>query len=686
MRTPHVPQLSDVDCGPACLTSVLAAYGRHVRVAEVTRSCATGRDGTTAAALLRGAHAHGLTAQAFRRTPGDDPVDALASGPLPAVTLMRGHHFVVVESAGPKGIRVNDPGHGHRTMTREELAREWTGLGIRLSAGPAFRPGGTAPAHPVRAWWSEEDPGSRWLCVLGVLFAAVAAAASFAAVLLVRGVSREDPAAVAALPVLLGVLALVGWLSGWLGAHLRSRMLRHTVTRRATRLVHHLLRVGPSFLQYRFSGEVAMRPQRVDGAAMQIVALLVDGAVGLLTVTAALAGIALVSPAAFALVLAGLGANAYAIGHHLEEYREAHGRAVAQQQARDGEIVATLAAIETMRSEASPTHLADRWTRAQHGVARLERRAHLVLVRRTRFSLLVDGAVTALAILVARTDEVPPPLVLVLVLLAGLALTAGRRIVTVGAFDVTQVQTALRLVEDVMIEPSSGTLAPADHRSADLELLGVSFVRPGAREPLFAPVDLVVAPGETCFVVGASGVGKSTLARVAVGALTASTGRIGRPERVAYVPQRALFLEGTVADNLALGSELPDDLLDTVLATVELTAVVRARGGVAQAAVTQGGRNLSGGERQRLALARALLRRPELLVLDEAFSAMDDELTDLLYTRVRRLGIPVLSIAHHLPRLGERDRVVRLDRTGTTLEYAGAAVRGTVAPAEREAS
>ncbi|CCH79094.1 putative ABC transporter related [Nostocoides japonicum T1-X7] len=672
MKTPHVPQLSDVDCGPACLTAVLAAHGRHVRVAEVARACATGRDGTTTASLVRAARGYGLTARPFRRTPGDDAVEALAAGPLPAVTLMRGHHFVVAESTGTRGVRVNDPGHGHRTMPASEFAQEWTGLGVRLTAGADFAPGGTPPEHPVRSWWREEDRGSRWLCGTGALFAAIAAAASFAAVLVVRGVAGAGPVSPDRLPTVLAGLALVCWLSGWLGAHLRSRMLHHTVIHRATRLVHHLLRVSPSFLQFRFTGEVAMRPQRIDGAAMQIVALLVDGAVGLLTVTAALAGIAVVSPAAFALVLAGLGANAYAIGHHLDDYREAHGRAVAGQQARDGEIVATLAAIETMRSEASPTALADRWAASQRRVAALERRAHLFLLRRTRFSLLVDGATTGLVVVVAGSDGVPPALVLVLLLLTGLALTAGRRVITLGAFDVTQVRTALRLVEDVTLEPAEGVLVPPGGVSDGLELTGVSFTRPGAREPLFAGVDLAVAPGATCFVVGASGVGKSTLVRVAVGALTPTTGRVARPGRVAYVPQRALFLEGTVAANVTLGADLPDALVDWALDVVGMSSVVAARGGPAHAPVTQGARNFSGGERQRLALARALVRRPRLLVLDEAFSGMDDRLTDLLHARLRLLGIAVLAVAHHLPRLGDRDRVVRLEPSGLTLEYLGA--------------
>lgn len=680
MKTPFVAQLGDVDCGPACVTAVLAAHGRHLRVSEVARACATGRDGTTAASLVTGARALGLTARPYRLSTGvggvtgatgDHPVRVLDRTGLPAVTLMRGHHFVVAEEVTRRGVRVNDPARGHLTLTDDEFAADWTGLAVVVGAGPDLVTGGEPPVGTLRAWWRGEDTAGRVLTALGAVFAVLVSVASIAAVLLVRGVAGPVAGTgtstgagleslVGDVPRALVALAGASWLAGWLGAHLRSRLLHRTVTRRSTQLVRHLLRVSPAFLQHRFSGEVAMRPQRIDGAAMQIVALLVDGAVGVLTVAAALTGILFASPAAFALVLAGLGANAYAIGHHLEEFEEAQRRAVGEQQRRDGEIVATLTAIETIRSEASPAHLVARWSAAQARVARLERRAHTIMLGRTRLSLLVDAGTTALVLLVCHTDRVPATTALVLVLLTGICLTAGRRVVSLGAFDLTQVRTALRLVDDVLLEPADGTLVPADATVDGLRLRDVAYTRPGSRRPLFEGVELTVGAGGTCFVVGDSGAGKSTLARIVVGALAASHGEVSRPDRIAYVPQRALFLEGTVASNLTLGREVADGAVGRALALVRMDEVVGARGGADRAEVTQGGRNFSGGERQRLALARALLHEPSLLVLDEAFSAMDDQLTDELHRRLRDLRLTIVSVAHHLPTRVEGDLVVRL--------------------------
>ena len=154
---------------------------------------------------------------------------------------------------------------------------------------------------------------------------------------------------------------------------------------------------------------------------------------------------------------------------------------------------------------------------------------------------------------------------------------------------------------------------------------------------LFKNVSLKYTPDNCYGVIGATGAGKATLAAL-VGRLYAATGGEnlveGRPvadygvgalrEKIGLVPQRVELFAGTIADNLRLGAaDAPDALLESAAKTAQAFGFIdRLKEGF-QSPVRKGGLNLSGGQRQRLAIARALVKRPAVLILDDAASALD---------------------------------------------------------------
>jgi ATP-binding cassette subfamily C protein len=183
---------------------------------------------------------------------------------------------------------------------------------------------------------------------------------------------------------------------------------------------------------------------------------------------------------------------------------------------------------------------------------------------------------------------------------------------------------------------AGGEAAPPALRAA-VELRGVSVRYRPDLPPALDRVDLVVEAGRTTAVVGPSGAGKTTLVDVLLGLLEPTEGTVtldGGPlagqaaawrGQVAYVPQEPFLFDATVAENLRwarLGAT--DAELWEALGQAAADGFVRARPGGLDSRVGDRGAQLSGGERQRLALARALLRRPELLVLDEPTSNLDE--------------------------------------------------------------
>ncbi len=182
-------------------------------------------------------------------------------------------------------------------------------------------------------------------------------------------------------------------------------------------------------------------------------------------------------------------------------------------------------------------------------------------------------------------------------------------------------------------------------------------------------------------LVGGSGSGKSTVSRLISGLYAPWDGVIridGRrlediprgalASSVSFVDQDVFLFEGSVRENVALWDpSVPDEAVVEALKDAALYAVVMRRPGGIHSKVEQDGRNFSGGQRQRLEIARALVRRPSILVLDEVTSALDAETELVVMDNLRRRGCACVVIAHRLSTVRDSDEIVVLQH-GTVVE------------------
>jgi ATP-binding cassette, subfamily B, multidrug efflux pump len=222
-----------------------------------------------------------------------------------------------------------------------------------------------------------------------------------------------------------------------------------------------------------------------------------------------------------------------------------------------------------------------------------------------------------------------------------------------------------------------------------LELRGVDFSYPGAEQPVLCDIDLIARPGETTAVIGGTGSGKSTLVSLIPRLMDVTGGQVLvggvdvrqlAPEAlsaaIGLVPQKPYLFSGTVASNLRYGNQdATDDELWQALEIAQARDFVEDMPDGLKSRIAQGGTNVSGGQRQRLAIARALVHRPQIYLFDDSFSALDYATDARLRAALARevSGATVVIVAQRVATIRQADRIVVLDAgrvvdTGTHAE------------------
>ncbi|SCG41680.1 ABC transporter ATP-binding protein [Micromonospora halophytica] len=242
---------------------------------------------------------------------------------------------------------------------------------------------------------------------------------------------------------------------------------------------------------------------------------------------------------------------------------------------------------------------------------------------------------------------------------------------------------AERIVE--VLDTDSSVVPPARpvtrvEGHGDLELRGVSFQYPGASAPVLRDISFRATPGRTTAIIGSTGAGKTTLLALIPRLVDPTAGAVLvdgvdvrelEPDelwrRIGLVPQRPYLFTGTVASNLRYGNpDATDEELWTALEIAQARDFVAQMPGGLAAPIAQGGTNVSGGQRQRLAIARALVRKPEIYLFDDSFSALDLGTDARLRAALRPVteDAAVVIVAQRVSTIVDADQIIVLEDGG----------------------
>ncbi len=687
---PYFQQTTRADCGAACMTMVLASFGKEVPMREVRDVMGVARDGANASQILAAADWYGLRTRAVRVT----EVENLADLPSRSILHWQFHHFVVLDRTTGEGAWVVDPASGRRLVTWSELRVAFTGIAITIEPAAGFtseerrRSGGLG--RYLRQLLRESSTLGR---VLGtsVLLQALALALPFLTGMVVdRVVPRGDVG-------LLGILAL--GLAGvvafhFLAALTRARLLLRLRVQLDSRMtldfLDHLVDLPYPFFQQRSAGDLMARLNSNATVREILTSGALSGALDGMLVSLYLIIVLAVHPILGLIVLA-LGALRVLLFLALRRrHQELTSRSLQVEAASRSYQVEMLAGIETLKSLGAERRAVEHWSNLFADELN-------VALQRGRLSAMFDSVLAALtiaspfAILIYGALEVIRGDLSLGTMLAVGALAAG-----FFAPLSTLVSTALQMqmlgsyferIDDVLETPPEqerGTALVKPRLGGRITLDGVSFRYNPAAPLVVDDVSLDIAAGSFVALVGPSGAGKSTLAHLLVGLYRPTTGRIlydgldlagldlrAVRSQLGIVNQQPFLFGGSIASNLSLAdptlsrnrlieaarlAQIHDDIMEMPLGYDTLLG--------------DGGSSVSGGQHQRIALARALVHRPAILLLDEATSSLDTATERRIQDHLAALRCTRIVIAHRLSTVRAADLIL-------VLEHGAVVERGT---------
>jgi ATP-binding cassette subfamily B protein len=680
-RLQFVPQTAAADCGAACLAMTLGWHGKTVSLDDVRQVTGLSMHGTDATTLVRAAEHFGLRGRGVQI---NDPEDLKYLEPG-SILHWQFTHFVVLERLERKGAWIVDPGSGRRFVPRSELDRALTGVALTFEPGPDFEGGGAKRPLLGRylARVLRHDTAILRILFTSILIQLFALALPLLTGMLVdRVIPRGDLRFYWVLTG--GAAVLVGFTLA--GSMIRGHLLLALRTRLDAQLtldfLDHMIHLPFRFFQHRSSGDLLMRLSSNTTIREILTSTVLSGALDGMMVVFYLA-LLLIADFRLGFLVAGLALIRIAVlAGALRRRRRLMSESLEAQAASSSYQVQMLSGIEALKACGAEQRAVDTWSH-------LFVRELNVSLSRGRLDVLVNSILdgislgSPLAILLYGGSRVMSG-DLTLGTMLSLAALAGGFLAPLSTLvgNAAQFQllgSYLERLEDVLSTPTEhqGRDRPQPATfSGRISLQNVSFRYGPLVPPAVEDATVEVEPGELIAVVGTSGSGKSTLAGLIAGLLEPDTGRIlydGRPleqlprewlrRHMAYVPQYSYLFGTSIRSNIALSDPaLPLARVMEAAKLAEIHEDITAMPMGYDSLLADGGASLSGGQKQRIALARALVRRPRVLILDEATSALDAITEQRVQQNLQRLRTTRIVAAHRLSTIRQADRILVLEQ------------------------
>lgn len=669
------------ECGLACLSICSSILGAELDMSTLRRKYHNSQRGVDLNQLIALASALDMQCRPIRCEPED-----LQGLSLPAILHWRLNHFVVLERVRRGRFHIIDPAHGSMTMSRAELADAFTGVAVEVNTTPSFRP--RKQRSPLNIWSMlrfRDGIGAALFHVLVYSFLLqgfVLLSPFFMQLAVDEGVIRSDQGFLVALSLGFAAVAIFNSLAEAMRGITLQRASALMGWDMSRRLFHHMVSLPLTWFHRRRLADALSRMESIDPIrqliANGLIGALLDGvlATGILVFmfiySPTMTWVALIASALYVLVkLASLSMSMKIGMASLQASIAERGTRI--------ETLRVMQSVKTMGGEFSRESL---WANKYADLVRTSLHSAYLQIGIGASRTLLDGLSLVIIVYLGATAVLKGELTIgALFAFVAYRQQLSNRLATLVDQCISWRLTELHSdrIADIALHPSEEGFSKDPSRAelikGHIQLRSVYFQYAAQETPVLKDITLDIAPGEFVAITGPSGCGKSTLVKILSGLYPPSSGevlydgtniiswgaRVVR-QRMGVVMQDDDLLTGSILENITFFSDRPDiDLAWHSLGMAAIREEVERMPMQLETLVGDMGSTLSGGQKQRLLLARALYRKPAILVLDEATANLDLARENGIHDALGQLKITRILITHRPDTLRLASRLIRIE-------------------------
>ncbi len=684
-RYPFTEQQSAVDCGIACLVMIGRYWGKEFSIHQLRSIANVDRSGTSLRGLMNAADSLG-----FSPRPVKASLDQLAKQNLPAIAHWEGKHFIVVYEISRSKVIVADPAIGRRQLTHAEFKRNWTGYTLLIQPTASLK---TTPEAKQALWQFFALVKPHWKILIEIVIASIALqifglfTPLFTQLLLDRVIVQRSESTFFAI----GSGLLIFSIFRVVMSSIRQYLLYHTANRMDLALIvgfiNHALRLPLGYFETRYVGDITSRIQEnrkirdfltSDALTTVLDLLTVFIYVGLMVwYSWQMTILALFVVPFFALIAVISTPFLQRISREIFSAKTIEG----------SYLIEVLNGIGTIKSMGIERTVRWRWEGLFNQYIKKNFAGQLIKERLRLFSNLTEMLISRGLLLFGVWQVIHNQLtigqLIAFNMLVGSVISPFQRLISLWN-DFQEVAIAVERINDVIDTAPEEDLNAAVRPTIPtiqgrIQFENVSFrYNPESEVNTIDQLNFTIQPGQTVAIVGRSGSGKTTISKLLLGLYLPTQGKIfidgydlsgvslrSLRQQVGVVDQDTFLFGGTIRENITVAA--PTANFVDVKRAAQLAGADRFIEALPMKYDTQigeGGGMLSGGQRQRLAIARALLGRPRLLILDEATSSLDAETERILqenFSTILQQQTTVI-IAHRLSTVRNADLILVLDQ------------------------